>query len=64
MYKDKPDWGTPESTKKWKKATPGQDVGEGTDRPNIWDNIQSLTRVQTRKRLKATQHAFIYTRNP
>ena len=24
MYKDKPDWGTPESTKKWKKATPGE----------------------------------------
>lgn len=24
MYMDKPDWGTPESTKKWKKATPGQ----------------------------------------
>ena len=41
MYKDKPDWGTPESTKKWKKATPGQDVGEGTDRPNIWDNIRA-----------------------
>jgi hypothetical protein len=28
MYKDKPDWGTPESTKKWKKTTPGQDVSE------------------------------------
>ena len=24
MYMNKPDWGTPESTKKWKKATPGQ----------------------------------------
>jgi hypothetical protein len=24
MYKDKPDWGTPEATKKWKKATPGE----------------------------------------
>ena len=28
MYKEKPDWGTPESTKKWKKTTPGQDVSE------------------------------------
>jgi hypothetical protein len=27
MYKDKPDWGTPESTKKAKKMTPGE-VGE------------------------------------
>ena len=26
MYKDKPDWGTPESTKKWKKATPGETI--------------------------------------
>jgi hypothetical protein len=24
MYMNKPDWGTPESTKKWKEATPGQ----------------------------------------
>ena len=28
MYADKPDWGTPESTKKAKKMTPGQSVKE------------------------------------
>jgi len=28
MYADKPDWGTPESTKKAKKMTPGQNVKE------------------------------------
>lgn len=28
MYADKPDWGTPESTKKAKKMTPGQPVSE------------------------------------
>jgi hypothetical protein len=28
MYVDKPDWGTPESTKKAKKMTPGQNVKE------------------------------------
>jgi len=28
MYADKPDWGTPESTKKAKKITPGQSVKE------------------------------------
>jgi hypothetical protein len=66
MYADKPDWGTPESTKKAKKMTPGQneefdieeitadfsvdkqgqltveldDLHEGTNNPNIWDNIR------------------------
>mgnify|MGYP000989033232 CR=1 FL=1 len=28
MYKDKPDWGTPESTKKAKKMTPGENLKE------------------------------------
>jgi hypothetical protein len=28
MYKDKPDWGTPESTKKAKKMTPGESIKE------------------------------------
>lgn len=31
MYADKPDWGTPESTKKAKKMTPGQSVKEEKD---------------------------------
>ena len=31
MYKDKPDWGTPESTKKAKKMTPGEAVKEQKD---------------------------------
>ena len=31
MYSDKPDWGTPESTKKAKKMTPGQNVSEKKD---------------------------------
>lgn len=37
MYKNKPDWGTPESTKKAKKATPGeqQEASKG-----LWYNIQ------------------------
>jgi len=41
MYADKPDWGTPESTKKAKKMTPGQEQDEGTTNPNIWDNIRN-----------------------
>ena len=31
MYKDKPDWGTPESARKWKRGTPGQ-VAEKDER--------------------------------
>jgi len=57
MYKDKPDWGTPESTKKWKKATPGQDVDEGTDRPNIWDNIRAR-RAAGKPKLKPGQKGY------
>ncbi|MEK9696165.1 MAG: hypothetical protein VW270_10385 [Candidatus Poseidoniales archaeon] len=34
MYKDKPDWGTPESTAKAKKKVPGQNEG-------LWDNIRA-----------------------
>jgi hypothetical protein len=32
MYSDKPDWGTPESTKKWKKVTPGQNEAKNNER--------------------------------
>jgi hypothetical protein len=32
MYKDKPDWGTPESTKKAKKMTPGENLKEDDER--------------------------------
>jgi len=34
MNKDYPDWGTPEATKKWKDATPGQNEG-------LWSNIRA-----------------------
>ena len=38
MYKDKPDWGTPESTAKAKKMTPGQTANkESTQDPDIKD---------------------------
>ena len=49
MYADKPDWGTPESTKKAKKMTPGQTVKEEKDthktkdgrtvKKGLWYNI-------------------------
>ena len=32
MYSDYPDWGTPEATKKWKKATPGQNEAKDNER--------------------------------
>lgn len=37
-YKDQPEWGTPESSKKAKKCTPGQDVKE--ESKGLWYNIQ------------------------
>lgn len=49
-YKNQPEWGTPESTKKAKKMTPGQDVKEEKDthttkdgrraQKGLWYNIQ------------------------
>jgi hypothetical protein len=49
MYANKPDWGTPESTKKAKKMTPGQEVTEEKDthvtkdgtvaKKGLWYNI-------------------------
>jgi hypothetical protein len=49
MYSDKPDWGTPESTNKAKKMTPGQSVEEKKDthvtkdgevaKKGLWYNI-------------------------
>jgi hypothetical protein len=53
MYADKPDWGTPESTKKAKMMTPG----EGTDRPNIWDNIRKR-RASGKPKLKPGQKGY------
>ena len=38
MYSDKPDWGTPEATKKAKSVTPGQPQ-EGSK--GLWHNIQA-----------------------
>lgn len=38
MYANKPDWGTPESTKKAKKCTPGEDVKE--ELKGLWYNIK------------------------
>lgn len=58
MYKDKPDWGTPESTKKWKKTTPGQDIDMDEDNhPNIWDNIRAR-RAAGKPRLKPGQKGY------
>lgn len=37
MYKDTPDWGTPESTKKAKKITPGQTEAKTPQDPDIDD---------------------------
>lgn len=37
MYSDKPDWGTPESTKKAKKMTPGQNESTTRQDPDIAD---------------------------
>ena len=37
-YKDQPEWGTPEATKKAKQITPGQNTE--SSHPNIWDNIR------------------------
>lgn len=37
MYKDKPDWGTPESTKKAKKMTPGENVKEEREKESPQD---------------------------
>ena len=38
MYRDKPDWGTPESTKKAKKKTPGEEVQEDP----CWDTHKQV----------------------
>jgi hypothetical protein len=39
MYTNTPDWGTPASTKKAKKVTPGE-TAEGK-KPGLWDNIHA-----------------------
>ena len=50
MYADKPDWGTPESTKKAKKITPGQSEG-------LWDNIHNKRRRGEKMRKKGAKGA-------
>lgn len=50
MYADKPDWGTPESTKKAKKSTPGQSEG-------LWDNIHAKRRRGDKMRKKGAKGA-------
>ena len=55
MYADKPDWGTPESTKKAKKMTPGQN--EDVDESNIWDNIRKR-RMSGKPKLKPGQKGY------
>lgn len=50
MYADKPDWGTPESTKKAKKMTPGQSEG-------LWDNIHNKRRRGEKMRKKGAKGA-------
>ena len=41
MYKDKPDWGTPEATAKAKKKVPCQETSEGKEKPGLWANIRA-----------------------
>ena len=53
MYKDKPDWGTPESTKKAKKMTPGE-KNEGN---GLWANIHAKRRRGERMRKKGEKGA-------
>lgn len=56
MYKDKPDWGTPESTKKWKKATPGE------MEESLWANIRKR-RAAGKPRLKPGDKGYPKTLN-
>lgn len=51
MYKDKPDWGTPESTKKAKEMTPGE-KNEG-----LWANIQAKKARGEKMRKKGAKGA-------
>ena len=53
MYKDTPDWGTPESTKKAKRITPGQEVDEG----GLWANIHAKRARGERMRKKGEKGA-------
>lgn len=55
MYADKPDWGTPESTKKAKKMTPGEEeVDEGN---GLWANIHAKRARGERMRKKGEKGA-------
>lgn len=55
MYADKPDWGTPESTKKAKKITPGEnEVDEGN---GLWANIHAKRARGERMRKKGEKGA-------
>lgn len=55
MYADKPDRGTPESTKNAKKITPGQNPD--VDKSNIWDNIRKR-RMSGKPKLKPGQRGY------
>lgn len=52
MYKDKPDWGTPESTRKAKKMTPGENVKEYGGPPISRKKYLRLERELTKGELK------------
>lgn len=52
MYKDKPDWGTPESTRKAKKMTPGENVKEYGGPPISRKKYLRLERELTKDELK------------
>ena len=56
MYKDKPDWGTPESTKKAKKMTPGQ------MEESLWANIRKR-RASGKPKLKPGDKGYPKTLN-
>ncbi len=55
MYKDYPDWGTPEATKKWKDATPGQNE-------SLWANIRAR-RASGKRKLKPGDKNYPKTLN-
>jgi hypothetical protein len=62
MYKDKPDWGTPESTKKWKKTTPGEMAEaerkkENPQDPDIKDRPGSQPKAYFKGLAKSTKAA-------
>lgn len=55
MYSDKPDWGTPESTKKAKKKTPGEETTEEVKKRPTFVDIANA-RIEREKKSDAKRH--------